>query len=76
MINQNLSAVIKDHTVVESYILFREMEEWCYENLPIDRWRLDWSSTATVYGVDIPTVISFTKDSDLTAFKMRFSISS
>lgn len=74
MLYQNLNAIINDYSDVKSYILFRDMEEWCYENLPTGNWKLDWSVPVTAYGVDIPSRIIFKEDSDVTAFKLRFLI--
>lgn len=67
-----LNEIITDDSDVKSYILFREMEEWCFDNLPGDHWRLDYSTQISVYGVDIPSKIVFKDESDITAFKLRF----
>lgn len=56
----------------EDYMLFRAMEDWCYDNIPRDRWRLDFAHTICVCGVDIPGRIFFWEDEDLTAFRLRF----
>ena len=68
----NLKEIINDHSDVNSYILFREMEDWCCENLT--DWRLDYSTAMCVYGVDIPSKIIFKRIADVTAFKSRFAI--
>ena len=54
------------------YILFREIEEWCYANIPKDRWRFDYSSTICEHGIDLPGRIIFKSEVDLTAFKLAF----
>lgn len=62
----------RDCEHAEDYALFREIEDWCYDNLPKGRWRLDFAHTVCVCGIDIPGRIFFWVDDDFTAFKLRF----
>lgn len=73
MPDMKLDALIQTDTV-ESYILFREIEDWCTDNIPRDRWRFQYSPTICVHGVDIPGRIIFRCKEDLTAFRLRFRI--
>jgi len=74
MVYQDLQNIINDHSDVKSYILFRDMEEWCFENLPNEHWKLDYSSPICVYGVDIPSRIIFKDSHDMVAFRLRFNV--
>jgi hypothetical protein len=62
----------QDIEYAHDYILFREIEDWCHEYIPRDKWRFDYSSTICVTGVDIPGHIFFWSDEDATAFRLRF----
>lgn len=62
-----------DFEYAADYILFRAMEDWCYENIPKDRWRLDFRHTICVCGIDIPGRIFFLTEQDASAFKLRFA---
>ncbi len=68
-----LQDLIKDLESVESYILFRKIEDWCLDNLPRDSWRFSYSQSLCVAGVDIPGRILFKSDADLTAFMLWVS---
>ena len=68
-----LDALIKDTESLESYKLFREIENWCVDNIPKDKWRFQYSPTICVCGVDIPGRIIFKRKEDLEAFLYRFS---
>jgi hypothetical protein len=72
MLYMKLENIIKDTETVESYILFRTIEDWCMDNVPRDRWRFCHSSHLCVLGVDIPGRIIFKCKEDLAAFKLRF----
>lgn len=71
---QDLRSIITDYSDVNSYILFREIEDWCLDNIDGTKWRLDYSTFLNVYGVDIPIGIQFKEDKDFTAFKLRFFV--
>ncbi|HEY6435260.1 MAG TPA: hypothetical protein VIY47_01605 [Ignavibacteriaceae bacterium] len=62
----------EDFNHADDYVLFRAIEDWCYENIPKDRWRFNHSSTLCVCGVDIPRRIFFWHEEDVLAFKLRF----
>jgi hypothetical protein len=67
----NLKPILKD--TIESYILFREIEDWCLANVPRDKWHF-CSTQICVYGVDLPGRIIFTHEKDITVFRVRFGI--
>jgi len=67
-----LDEIIKDPESVEAYILFRNIEDWCNANIPITRFRFDYSATICVYGVDIPGRIIFKSDEDANVFRLMF----
>lgn len=67
-----LDALIKDTESIDSYILFRKIEDWCSENIPKDRWKFQYSPTICAYGVDIPGRIIFKCKEDYAAFKLHF----
>ena len=69
-----LDAVLTTDTV-ESYILFREIEDWCSDNIPGNKWKFQYSPTICVQGVDIPGRIIFKSTEDFITFKLRFNIS-
>lgn len=69
-----LETIIKENESVDSYILFREIENWCMNNIPRDKWRFQYSPSFSVCGVDIPGRIIFKRKEDLAAFKLHFCI--
>lgn len=69
-----LDSLIKNPDSVESYILFREIEDWCTNNIPKDKWRFCHSPQICVHGVDIPGRIIFKSKQDFAAFKLRFHL--
>lgn len=73
MLTMKLDTLLKDTNSVESYILFREIEDWCTNNIPKDRWRFCHSPQICIHGVDLPGRIIFKSEQDLTAFKLRFN---
>jgi len=64
--------ILGDCNTVDAFILYRRMEEWCENNVPHTKWKLDNSSTMDVYGVDIPWRIMFNNDADSSAFFLTF----
>lgn len=68
-----LRDIIDNHDDVASFIRFREIEEWCKDNLYQTRWRFDFASTICVYGVDIPSRIFFWSQEDANIFRSNFS---
>ena len=72
MVEIKLQDLIKDTEAVESYILFRKIEDWCTDNLPRDCWRFSYSPSLCVHGVDIPGRILFKRSEEATAFKLTF----
>jgi hypothetical protein len=67
-----LRDVIDNHEEVDSFIRFREIEEWCKDNIDRTRWRFDFASTICVYGIDIPGRIFFWSVEDANTFRNRF----
>jgi hypothetical protein len=65
----DLNNILND--TVESFLLFREIEDWCCDNIPQDKWKFG-SQQICVYGVDLPGRIIFIHEKDLSAFKLRF----
>lgn len=72
MPSMKLDTLIRNKDCVESYILFRQIEDWCLENIPSDRWKFQYSPILNVYGVDIPGGIIFKYKEDLAAFEAAF----
>lgn len=72
MVEIRLQDLIQDSEAVESYTLFREIEDWCCDNLPRDSWRFSYSPSLCVVGVDIPGCILFKNNKDATYFKLVF----
>lgn len=70
--NIKLDEIIKNKDSVDSYKLFRSIEDWCCDNIPAGRWRFDYSYTVCVCGVDLPASIYFKIPEDSTAFKLKF----
>lgn len=65
-----LRDIIGDIDSVESYKYFRNIEDWCTDNLSNNKWKFDYSSTISVYGVDIPIGIEFNDIQDVIAFNV------
>lgn len=74
MVEIKLQDLIKDSEAVESYILFRKIEDWCCDNLPRDSWRFSYSPSLCVIGVDIPGCILFKNSETATFFKLAFPL--
>lgn len=70
----DIDSFVKDNESAEYYSLFRHMEDWCLDNLFRDRWRLDYTSTISVCGVDLPRRFIFMYNSDYTAFVKEFRV--
>lgn len=73
MLTMKLNSLIKDTESIKSYIFFREIEDWCSENIPKDKWKFRHSPSLTIYGVDIPGQLIFKRKEDYAAFKLHFS---
>ena len=69
----DIKQVISDPELRDSLVLYRTMEHWCRDNVYQDRWRLDWSGTVCVYGVDLPRRIIFDRLEDLGLFNREFN---
>jgi hypothetical protein len=74
MVEIKLQDLIQDSEAVESYILFRKIEDWCCDNLPRDSWRFSYSPSTSVIGVDIPGRILFKNNEAATHFKLVFPV--
>lgn len=70
MLDYKMMDVLRNDT--NAFHIYRLVEDWCFENIPNDRWRFDYSSTICVRGVDIPGRIIFRHTEDATAFRLRF----
>lgn len=70
MPNYKMIDVLKNDT--NAFDIYRLVEEWCFEHIPKERWRFDYSSTICVRGVDIPGRIIFRSKEDATAFRLKF----
>lgn len=71
MPDMKLNSIIIADTL-DSYLLFREIEDWCLENIPRDKWRFCYASPLCVQGVDLPGRIIFRSKDDLHLFNLRF----
>lgn len=67
-----LQDLIQDSETAESYTLFREIEDWCCDNLPRDSWRFSYSPSICVVGCDLPGRILFKNNEAATHFKLVF----
>jgi hypothetical protein len=67
-----LQDLLSNFDWTESFTMYRDIEDWCLDNIPRERWRFDYSSTICVCGVDIPARIFFWVEKDAVAFKLRF----
>lgn len=56
-----------------AYMRYRQIEDWCYDHIPKGEWRLDYSSTICVCGIDIPGRIFFWNEADAVTFRLVFS---
>jgi len=68
-----LEVLLKDLESVDSYILFREIEDWCHENIPRHKWRFSYSPAICVHGVEIPGRIIFKDKKDMQTLRLKFS---
>jgi len=69
-----LRKLIEDYESVESFILFRNIEDWCLDNIPRHRWRFDYSHTMCVCGIDLPGRIFFWSREDAYRFVERYNL--
>lgn len=67
-----LENVLGDMNILESYILFRTIEDWCYNNVIDGNWHFDYKRTICAYGVDIAGGIEFNRRNDSIAFINKF----
>lgn len=74
MANIRLQNVIGNIDVVESYMLFRTIEDWCHDNVADGNWQFDYTYTICAYGVDIAGGIIFRHEEDTKAFKLKFGL--
>jgi hypothetical protein len=74
MASIRLHDVIGNTEAVESYTLFRTIEDWCYDNIPDGSWQFDHSHSISAYGVDVAGGIIFKYDKDAVAFKLKFPL--
>jgi hypothetical protein len=72
MVVVRLEDILRNLESIESYILFRKIEDWCCDNLPRGQWRFSYSPALCVAGVDIPGRILFKSQHDATIFKLVF----
>jgi hypothetical protein len=69
-----LEDILPNLQLVDAYLTYRYIEDWCYANLLKERWRFDYSSTLCAHGVDIPGRIFFWKDEDASAFRLQYRV--
>jgi len=69
-----LQDILPNLELVDSYLTFRYIEEWCTNNIPKDRWRFHYSPTICAYGVDIPGRIFFGSDIDFAVFRAQYRV--
>lgn len=69
-----LADILPNLELVDSYLTFRYIEEWCTNNIPKDRWKFNYSGAISAYGVDIPGSIFFCSDADATAFRLQYRV--
>jgi len=69
-----LEDILPNLELVDSYLTYRYIEDWCHNHIPKDRWRFDYSSTICAHGVDIPGRIFFWSDEDATAFRVQYRV--
>jgi hypothetical protein len=69
-----LQELIEDYELTESYILFRNIEDWCLDNIPRHRWRFDYSHTLCVCGIDLPGRIFFWSEEDEYMFRQKYKL--
>ena len=74
MVKIRLNDIVGDINRVESFILFRTIEDWCSDNIQNTNWKFDHAHTICLYGVDVPGVIVFKRKEDKVAFKHRFKL--
>lgn len=76
MASVKLEDILPELELLESYLTFRHIEDWCHQNVPRQRWRFDHSYTLCAHGVDIPGRIFFWSEEDATAFKLKYNVNS
>lgn len=76
MASIRLQDLIPDLDNINAYMSYRQIEDWCDNHIPKGRWRLDYSSTICVCGIDIPGRIFFWDDIDLVTFRLAFPFDS
>ena len=74
MISIRLEDILPNLNLLDSFLTYRYIEDWCTTNIPKDRWRFHYSPTICAYGVDIPGRIFFWSDEDATAFRMQYRV--
>lgn len=72
MVSIYLKDILPDENDVNSFVTFRNIEDWCISNLSKERWRFDYSTRINAYGVDVPARILFTSSVDATMFTLTF----
>ena len=72
MISIRIDEVISNLDILEAYITFRRIEDWCTDHIPKGHWRFDYSSTLCVCGIDIPGRIFFWVEEDAVTFRLTF----
>lgn len=74
MVSIKLQDILPNLELVDSYLTFRYIDEWCYSNIPKGKWRFDYSSTICAHGVDIPGRIFFVSDIDFAVFRGQYRV--
>jgi hypothetical protein len=73
MVYIRLQDIVGNKETVESYILFRTIEDWCCDNIHNSNWKFDYGSTICLYGVDVSGTIIFKCETDSDAFRLKFN---
>ena len=66
--------ILPNLELVDSYLTFRYIEEWCTNNIPKDKWKFSYAGAISAYGVIIPGSIFFWSDEDATKFRLQYRV--
>lgn len=74
MVSLRLEEILPDLETVDSFLTFRTIEDWCYSNIPKEKWRFDNASRISAFGVDIPGKIIFYVDDYYWMFRYQYCV--
>jgi hypothetical protein len=69
-----LADILPDLDLLDSYLTYRYIEDWCTSNITKGRWKFDHSSTICAHGVDIPGRIFFWSDEEAAKFRSQYRV--